>query len=137
MQTDLTVSRAAHTGQSEEVAASVGDTIAELRTAWHTERLQRLRAETRTQLAEERAQATRWVCASCGAEFPHVPGDADVRRCTKCVEVEVLCQRIDSLLAELAAARAIVESVRPVRAWLPRLIALYAAYDAAVEARTQ
>lgn len=45
------------------------------------------------------ARAEHWTCASCGAEFPHIPGDADVQCCTKCVEVDVLNLQIERMIS--------------------------------------
>ena len=40
-----------------------------------------------------------WQCQSCGCYFPHIPKvlDDDVKRCSKCVEVEILEQRVEGL----------------------------------------
>ncbi len=40
-----------------------------------------------------------WQCQSCGCYFPHIPKilDNDVKRCSKCVEVEVLEKRVEGL----------------------------------------
>ena len=40
-----------------------------------------------------------WQCPSCGCYFPHIPKvlDDDVKRCSKCVEVEILEQRVEGL----------------------------------------
>lgn len=34
------------------------------------------------------AQAARWTCQSCGAQFPRIAGDSDVARCSSCVRAE-------------------------------------------------
>ena len=40
-----------------------------------------------------------WQCQSCGCYFPHIPKvlDDDVKRCSKCVEVEILEARLSDV----------------------------------------
>jgi hypothetical protein len=147
-QPELTVSRAAH-GLSDEAAPDAAETIADLRTQLAAERIQRLEAEHRLERAVFRANADVERAEADAA----VLRDAIQRTLAECPFCQVgRCRSEahqwlrtaaaehpgDALLAELAAAREIVEEARPSNCFCTlctRLRALYAAYDAAVEAR--
>lgn len=121
-QPDLTVSRAAH-GQSEEVTASVGDTIAELCAA------------------RERAQADAAVLRELFWVMGH---NGKPRWCVHCRHNEpahylgcplIIFDAGEALLVELAAARAVFEAARTHDNG--NIDDALFAYDAAVEARTR
>lgn len=53
----------------------------------------------RQELKETRKE--RWECQSCGAEFPHINGDATTQRCSKCVEAGVLGRELERSQTQL------------------------------------
>lgn len=57
--------------------------------------LRRLRQEL------EETRKERWECQSCGAEFPHINGDATTQRCSKCVEAGVLGRELERSQTQL------------------------------------
>lgn len=139
---------AAH-GQSEEVARSTADVLAEnaqLRAALelaHKEHDHRLletvrRANADVERAEADALALREALNVLIAGIKE-PARKDLEGYQLITNTAAVFARATlkvrpsgaSLLAERAVAAAIVEAVRPVRGWLPRLYELYAAYDAA------
>ena len=52
-----------------------------------------------------------WQCPSCGCYFPHIPKvlDDDVKRCSKCVEVEILEQRVEEVESERDMLRTVLD----------------------------
>jgi hypothetical protein len=89
------------------------------------EELKRLLNAENTQAAEqyqraEKAEAERdaldaWQCESCGARFANTVNPIcleGVKRCSKCVENEVLARDRDELKAELEQTNALLESAK-------------------------
>lgn len=37
-----------------------------------------------------------WTCETCGAMFPRLADDEDVKRCSNCVEIERLTNKLDT-----------------------------------------
>lgn len=79
-----------------------------------------------------------WQCQSCGCYFPHIPKilDNDVKRCSKCVQVEVLEQRVVGLEEKNRVAIKIIQlarSVAPIPVWVGKLEAHLAAEEEATK----
>lgn len=81
----------------QALRVTAGYTIAELQ-AMPDSALRRWEAEV--ERLREEPPPSLWICKTCGALFPHTRGDDDIARCSKCVEVEALVERVKTLLVE-------------------------------------
>lgn len=57
-------------------------------------------------------RAGQWACEDCGATFPKVPHDEDVKRCSRCVTVEMQAEQLEKRTTQRDALYSALKELR-------------------------